>query len=285
MGLINPILVGGSYIQEVDDICVDQTTLIGTDTLTIPDPEGEPSYTFRLHGFDLEHQTRTFRRMFRYPITLLGIKGTTLWMNERQNWHGIDMHHGATRFMVNAKTILKQHPELGAGIDRLVVQPDSFNVNVFTDDGRTYLFDLETLQPPSSTSSNTFTPCARKTPSRLHLTNNARATLQDSQERPVLPQETFLHGAILAEDHTQDITLIRSFTRTDEREAILSGVVNAQRLWQTTPAQLGAISLTSLANPPLTHAIFHNNQAIILIGGTILGLNPKNGNVIWKSLW
>ncbi len=285
MGLLNPTFIGASYIQRADDLCVGNTLMVGVDTLKIPDPDGDTGETFRLHGFDLEQKTRTFRRLFRYPIELLGIKNDIVWIGQRQSWYGIDMRDGTTRFTVNAQAIIKQHPELHVGIDRLEVRAEQFIVTVFAKDGHIYLFDLETLQPPSNTSTNTLTSCGHTVASSLRLTNEVRATLQDADGQSILPERTFLHGTILAGDRIRNITLIRSFTRTDERESILSGVVDAQHIWQKTPAQLGAVSRTSLVDPPLTHAFFDQNQAIVLIGGTILGVDPTNGNVMWKSLW
>jgi hypothetical protein len=111
MGFINPIAVGASYIQKVDDLCVVGNTAIAIDTMRIPDTDGNTGYTFRVHGFNLPSQTRTFRRIFRDPIALLGIQDTTVWIQTERGRLGLDINTGKTQQTVSAPVSILDLPQ------------------------------------------------------------------------------------------------------------------------------------------------------------------------------
>ena len=297
-GMINPMLIGAGYVIKIDALCTNETSAFAIDRLRVPDSEGQGSDTYRLHGFSLDAHRPTFRRLSRKPITLIGTRTNTVWIaqqerDEENRWEGISAETGAILFVVDAKTLKQKRPELAIGVQRITMDSQRFLVTVLAKDGRTWNYDPEKLEekdPNRAGPPDDWHVCKSNENSSsgpLRLNNDIRAALL-SNGRTILPDHSFLHGTVLAADPTSNITLIRSYTSTDEDTVILSAVSTTKQpalAWEKQEDALADQSVLARRDGLLSHALIQEGAAIIFIGNSVVGLDVATGAELWRTRW
>jgi hypothetical protein len=293
LALINPLLIGAGYVISVDNLCANSTTAFAIDRLRVPDPEGQSSETFRLHGFSFDNHTPIFRKLYRHPITFIGRREGTIWIErDSERWEGISAKTGDVQFTVDAKTAKERRPELAVGVEGMHMDVSRFLVTVYAKDGQTWTYDPETFEqkeqkragPPDD-----WQVCEEEVPTAgLRLTSEPRAALLRSNGQTVLPNRTFLHGTILAANSTQQLALVRSYTTTDEDKVILSAVHIGERpslAWEKQEEALADQSILERSYPLLSHALFRKQTVIIFIGNSVVELDAATGTELRRTRW
>ncbi|MBP9748933.1 hypothetical protein KBD18_01880, partial [Patescibacteria group bacterium] len=216
----------------------------------------------------------------------------TVWIAQQDHWEGISAETGTVQFHIDAKTLEKKRPELAVGVENITVDERRFLVTVLAKDGRTWIYDPETLaqkDPERAGPPDDWHVCEEApVDGSFRLTNEQRAVLIDANERPMLAGHPFLHGTILAVDPESKSALIRSYTNTDEDTAILSAISTYKQpglAWEKQEDALADQSIIARPDTLLSHALIQEGTAIIFIGNSVVGLDVATGAELWRTRW
>ena len=178
------------------------------------------------------------------------------------------------------------------GIESIRMDAQRFLVTVSAKDGRSWTYDPETLEPKDLNRAgppDDWHACEQVLDDGMfHLTNEQRAVLIAANEQPILGAHSFLHGSILATDPASKITLIRSYTSTDEEQIILSAVSTTKQpalAWEKQEDALADQSILARPDGILSHALIHGGTALIFIGNSVVGLDVATGAALWRTRW
>jgi len=264
---------------------------------------GKKYFHWRLHGLNLDTGKKIFRVFPNQSYQKIAGFTNELFIIERgrarfgmdlpyqaDNYIAYDIQTGDEKFMLSEQFLEKNNPTFANLINGFTFKNEHFIVT--SKDGEEFTlnnFNFK-LSPIPLDSTKVFQPSnfmaeeevdEGDTFTNLHglkFSGDIRKQILDEKGNILNKKNFFIDGGFLQAFLNKKIITILSYTATDHSETIISGVFyNGKLAWQIT--ELKNLSIEG----SYSFSFIYNENLILIIGGTVLAIDPETGTINWRT--